>query len=292
MIKRVLISMFAVGVLGGVFGATVQQQKVKRLFASPSSAELKALKATIGKPFESGYVFVAGKYLKPPYRIERYGTVLRVNGIQVSGPVVSWNAFAKTQDGARAIELEPAEPVGVEPEPVPERKKAVVAEAEDDDEETTLDDLFEDDDGGAAASTSVSAAAETARPKARRVRYVFDGGFVLNDRARALLDKVNAERAQVERILRAGGYVCFGRRYARVEGRPDLAQDLMEKLPDLMKRHPEHDDFARAARQEGLVYLPTPLIDDFFTNRFDYLLLASRKRSDAERKAWRKLTGD
>lgn len=294
-LKAGMTAVVATLLLMGAGAATVQQREVKRIFAAPPVASLKALKATVGKPFEAGYVFVGGKYVKPPYKVERYGTVIRINGIQVTGQVVPWNAFAKTQDGAHLREESaPAADGAGQDAPAAAAPSAVTAA--DDDDETTLDDLFSDEDeviapaGSPSAAAAPSAAAPS--PKRRRAEYVFDGPFVMNDRARALLEKVNAVRSQIDRQLRAGGFVCFGSRYARVDGRPELAKDLLEKLPDLMKRQSEHEAFVRAARQAGFAYLPASLIDDFFTNRFDYLLLTERKKADAERKQWQKLMGN
>jgi hypothetical protein len=54
---------------------------IPNTFEKPSIDALKALKATVGKPFSAGYVFVDGHYINPPYTVQRYGTVIRINGI-------------------------------------------------------------------------------------------------------------------------------------------------------------------------------------------------------------------
>ena len=63
----------------------------------PLPKESAALGVTKGKPISSGFVFVNGKHLKPPYVVERWGTGIRINRTQVTGPLVSWEEFLKTQ---------------------------------------------------------------------------------------------------------------------------------------------------------------------------------------------------
>lgn len=304
MFKRIAACLLAVLLFQGGGAATVQQQEVKRSFPPPPAPALKALKATVGKPFTAGYVFIDGKYVKPPYKVERYGTVIRINGYQVTGEIVPWNAFAKTQPGARR-KAAPAEPeTAVEPEaeddssPKPVAGSAAEEEGSDEDEDSVLDELFCDDrepepetePGDTASATGKSGGKPArAKPKRRAEVYEFDGPFELNASAAELLARINARRTQIDKDLRSGGYVCFGSRYVGARGDAKLAKDLLDRLPGIMKRCSDHAEFANAMRQAGFVYLPKGLVDDFFRNRFDYLLLDSRKKDDAERKQWQTL---
>ena len=83
-------------------------------FATVPKQALVELKATVGKPFSSGLVFVNGKFLDPPYKIERYGTAIRINGVQVTNEIIPWTEFLKTQAGARIEKVDP--PAGAEPQ--------------------------------------------------------------------------------------------------------------------------------------------------------------------------------
>ena len=293
MFKRILSCLFAALLFQGAVAATVQQQEVKRLFAPPPAEALKALKAAVGKPFTAGYVFIDGKYIKPPYKVERYGTVIRINGHQVTDQIIPWQLFVKTQPGAVATKVAPppaaegAEEPAAEPEPEPEPE---AEEVEDDDDEMTLDDLFDD----VAVKSSKPKAAKKAKKakkasKGPKVVYSLDGEFVMNDASRALLEKINTVRTRIDTLLRTGGYACFSSRYTPVRGDVAVARSVVDKLPDLMKRYSDREAFRKAARQAGLSYLPTALIDDFHRNRFDYLLLVNRKKSDAEMKQWMNL---
>ena len=75
-------------------------------------ASATALGVTRGRPFSSGVVFVEGKYIEPPYVVERWGTGIRINGKAVTGQVINWNEFLKTQEGVKVSrseqEAEPA----------------------------------------------------------------------------------------------------------------------------------------------------------------------------------------
>ena len=73
------------------------QANSKSAFATVPKQALVELKATVGKPFSAGLVFINGKFLDPPYKVERYGTALRINGIQVTNEIVPWTEFPKTQ---------------------------------------------------------------------------------------------------------------------------------------------------------------------------------------------------
>ena len=113
-------------------------------FATVPKQALVELKATVGKPFSAGLVFVNGKFLDPPYKVERYGTALRINGIQVTNEIVPWTEFLKTQPGARVEKVETpqsADAPAAEPAPAAEEPEAEESYDSSDD----IDDLFDDD---------------------------------------------------------------------------------------------------------------------------------------------------
>ncbi|MBO7721771.1 MAG: hypothetical protein J6T01_05130 [Kiritimatiellae bacterium] len=76
---------------------------------SPAPADsVSALGITRGKSFSDGAVFVRGKYLPPPYVIERKGTVVYVNSTPVTPQIVNWNDFVKTQGVIKPSAAKPA----------------------------------------------------------------------------------------------------------------------------------------------------------------------------------------
>ena len=252
-------------------------------FRAPPVSVLKALKASVGKPFSAGYVFIDGRYVKPPYRVERYGNVLRVNGIVVTGPVVAWSEFAKTQRGAKFVRKEAAPDTGAAPAPAPVPVAPSGADADDD-----LDSLFDgDDDVPVASSAPVSPA-----PRVKEVpsgSWRLEGPFEKNEASAALLKRIDDARTRVDLCLRSGGCCFFGRGYADVRGEAAMAKELMEKLPALLQGYDKAEKFARAVRQAGFSYLPPALVGELFANRMQYIELARRRRDEAERREWQKL---
>ena len=83
MTKRHVLTLVATLCAGALAGAPATASAVKNNFPRPPAAAVTALNKTVGKPFDSGYVFIDGHYVKPPYTVERYGTVIRINGLQV-----------------------------------------------------------------------------------------------------------------------------------------------------------------------------------------------------------------
>ena len=109
-------------------------------FATVPKQALVELKATVGKPFSAGLVFVNGKFLDPPYKVERYGTALRINGIQVTNEIIPWTEFLKTQAGARVEKVDPppaAAASAQETAPVVEESETSDSSIDD------IDDLFD-----------------------------------------------------------------------------------------------------------------------------------------------------
>ena len=230
----------------------------------------KALGVTRGKPFSSGAVFVRGKFLPPPYVVERWGTGIRINSLPVTGQIVDWDEFLKTQSG---VKVERKEPPASAVQPVP--VAAPRAEASSDD--SALDDLFEDEPKAASRPSVVRKPAAAPRPKAT-ASYSLEGEFVPNDATKALVGRINAARTAIDKALRSGGFICFGERYSRVTGDRRAMLSMLDALPELQKRSADLNDFLAGVRAAGLVYLNEPLCADLFRNRVDYRKLQEDRR--------------
>ena len=240
----------------------------------------KALKITRGKPFSSGAVFINGKYIAPPYTVERWGTGVRINSIQVTGQIVDWTEFLKTQDGVKVEKTVAAPQEEARPEPVPEP-------VSEDTETSALDALFDD------APPAVSARKPSAAPAPKKAApapkasatYSMSGEFVLNADSKALLKRVNDARTEIDRILRAGGFICFGDRYSRVTGDRRTLMMMFDALPEIQQRAESVEDFCARVRAARLVYLNEVLCEDLFKNRIDYRKIKERRtryRSDRQ----------
>lgn len=281
----IMVALMALGTLAA------PQTQVQSSFAKPPAAAAKALRATVGKPFSSGFVFVDGRYLPPPYTVERYGTVIRINGVQVTSEIVPWDEFVKTQSGVTKSESVSEVPSTPEPEPEPE----IEEEEEEDDSESSLDDLFDDDPSPKKKSSSPKKRKSTYRPKPKKptvtVTYSFSGDFEPNERTKAYLDKVNQMRTRIDKHLRAGGYYFFGSRYSAISGDAGAARPLLAKLPELLRDNPNREAFQTAAYGAGFAYMPRALVTDLHRNRYLYPELISRRKAMQEEAKWATILG-
>ena len=235
-------------------------------FPEVPKASAKALKVTRGKPFSRGVVFVDGKYLEPPYVVERWGTGIRINSTPVTGPIVDWDEFLKTQDGVKVTKTEVAPPP---PPPV-----AVVEEVTevDDSDSSELDDLFDDDrkSGGKSAKRR-SVVRPVAPPKPKVVvSYSLEGEFVPNEATKELVGKINSVRTDIDRILRSGGFIFFGERYSRVTGDEPTLKRMLEALPEIQQNSVSANELRKRVTEANLVYLNATLCEELFANRADY----------------------
>lgn len=277
-----------------------------RAFETVPRRALTELKATVGKPFSAGLVFVNGKFIDPPYKVERFGTAIRINGIQVTDQIIPWSEFVKTQAGARAEkdEAPAAEQSGADGQPAaagqPDAEEPEQAEPQDGDEaasdasgQVDLDDLFADTppapkkkaparkpEGRAPAAPAAAPVAPAAPPAA------FEGEFKPNDRTRAMIAKINKRRTDIEVCLRKGGSCFFGVRYPAVMVDKGTADVFLGAIPQVMKNNSAFESFASAARAKGIAFLSEAELRDLFRNRFDYIRLEGRAKALKNESQW------
>ena len=250
----------------------------------------KALKVTRGRPFSAGAVFVNGKYIEPPYVVERWGTGIRINKIPVTGQIVDWNEFLKTQEGIRQEKKTISAPNPVPAPAVSTVQPAASSSAAEDVDASSLDDLFDDDPKPAkvkpaAKPIAVSRPVVSAAPRTV-VSYVLEGEFKMNEESKALRDRINGVRTEIDRILRAGGFICFGDSYSRVTGDKRTFARLLDSLPELQQRSGTVDSFRAGARAANLVYLNEVLCEELFRNRVDYRKLMERREKLKSDRKW------
>ncbi len=242
----------------------------------------KALGVTRGKKFSSGAVFINGKYIEPPYLVERWGTGIRINSIPVSGEVIPWIEFLKTQPGVKIEKSEVAAAPAKASEPVVTSAPA----ASDDVDTSSLDDLFDDDPKPAKAVKASKSAVAVPKPPKVAVTYVLSEKFSPNDDSKALLKRVNANRTEIDRMLRSGGFICFGDSYSQVQGDKRTFMEILEVLPELQQRSPDEQSFYSRVRAAKLVYLNEILCQDLFRNRMDYRKLKERREKLKSDQKW------
>ena len=287
-------------------------------FSPVPKASAKALGVTRGKSFSSGAVFVNGKFLEPPYVVERWGTGIRINKTPVTGQVVSWNEFLKTQPGVKVTKVEPKDeaPAPVAEEPAETNAVAEAAEApapaDSIAKAESLDEIFDEgedkpkDEGkekakgeeaksegeekakseGEVEKAKSEGEGEKAKPKTKaKVVYSIDGPFVPNEASKALVTRINATRTEIDKILRSGGFVFFGDKYERVVGDRRILQDLLVKLPEVQMNAKDVEDFCTKARAAQLDYLNDVLRWELYKNRVDYLKLRKLREQMKEKDA-------
>ena len=245
-------------------------------FTPAPKEAVRALKITKGKPFSSGVVFINGKFIEPPYVVERYGNVLRINKIQIANAVIDWSEFLKTQDNSVITKTEVVEePKSAEPEPEPVAATPISTDDDDD----PLADLF--DDSPAPKKTARKQAAHHAPAKKSEApktatTVALTGEFDLNAKAAMMVNKINAMRTEIDASLRRGGFFCFGSTYSRVSGDRAAANKILQDVPKIMKDNSEYGPFADGIRRAGFVYFPPNLVKEMFANRVDYLVMQKR----------------
>lgn len=102
--------------------------------------------------------------------------------------------------------------------------------------------------------------------------------FVMNDKGKRLLKRIDAYRTEIRRKLRDGNVYFFGSRYARVMVEPRLAKKLMAFLPEAMSDAKNAAALENACRAQGFMFLTRAVCEDLIKNRADYLQLIERRR--------------
>ena len=290
----------------------------------------RALQITRGKQIDSGLVFLDGKFLPPPYVVERYGNALRINGIQVTRALIPWGRFLMTQEGASVVTEESAagQPVAVEsksepkPQPQPKPKPAAKPTRAEVAAGNYLESLFDDDetedecviiddnetDFGTLlppkkqkAKPKVASKSTTEVPRAQqqpkpaeppqpcvRKRVQFDGTFVMNAKCKQMVARMNKRRAQVDTVLRSGGFVFFSSKHAWTTGDGGVCTRLLAKLPELMKDTNSEQEFLSKAIAAGFNFIQEDDLRLFYKNRLDCFKLIQRRnelKEEAKRKA-------
>lgn len=274
---------------------------------------LKYLKGEQGKPIKTGVVIVNGHYIKPPYKVSRYGNVIRINDIQVTGAVVSWNAFLATQDPSRVKKTvtEPsAAPAAAAP--AAEEQKEPSADIFDDDLSFSapsmaswmtistgdaLDDLFGDDEDETPSRPSRPSGGGVRRPPpppkppAPKVTYTLIGEFERNQKVEALARKVSEYRTKIDKHLRSGGLCIF-----TVGSAPKLldarqAQEFVNVIPEILRDAKSGPDLIAKLRAKRVIYVDQSLGPLFLANRADYLQYQALREEYRRDAATRRVMG-
>lgn len=238
----------------GVYGAE---------FVKAPAQAVEVLKAEQNKEaVRKGFVFLNGKFIPGPYRVARYGNVLKVNGKQVTSQIVSWNKFLIAQGVIEA-------PKAVAPKP------AAAATAK------SVDDLFDDDDAPApapAATSSSSSSVEAANVEISS----------LTPSAQKLKDRVNAARMSMQKILMNGDLIICGTEYSRQVVPAALANKFICALPDAVREANSGAELARSLAAKGFPFVNRTFCEELIKSQaenYEKLQQAARRIKDDEETA-------
>ncbi len=229
---------------------------------------LAELGTTLGQPSMSGFVFIEGRYIKPPYTVTRRGNAIFINRIQIEQPVAWPRNVAPAPAAARAIDadgdFEPITPDAAQPEspqPVAADAQAKVVQS--------IDDLFADDDDDPAPAPQPAAPAPAQAATSPEER----------EREKALvIESLERIRSGYEQALARGEIFFFGQRHNRVNGTYGTARTLIEVLPSALRYAESPLDLQNKLRQGGVYFLDIGICGEVFRHKNTFPLLEERLR--------------
>ena len=268
---RITTDMYTPWIVRVVGIAAVAACAARAQLPEVTEAALAELGIAYGVPGMSGFVFVEGRYLAPPYTVTRRGNGIFINRVQVEQPV-GWPRGVEPASAAHAVDAdgdfeavapEAAQPAPAQPVAEDAQKKAV----------KSIDDLFADEEEPAAAPQPAAArpapaastqAARSPEDHARDKAQVVEG-----------LDRI---RAGYEQALSRGEIFFFGQRHNRINGTYGTARTLMGVLPKALRYAESPLDLQHRLKQGGVYFLDIGICGELFKNRNTFPLLEERLR--------------
>jgi hypothetical protein len=234
---------------------------------------LSELGTTLGQPTMNGFVFIEGRYIKPPYTVTRRGNAIFINRIQIEQPVAWPRNVAPAPAAARAIDAdgdfepitpEEAQPATPQPAAADAQAKAV----------QSIDDLFADDDDDPAPAPQPAAVQPTA-PASAPIAISPEE----RKREKALaLEAIERIRVGYEQALMRGEIFFFGQRHNRVNGTYGTARTLIGVLPSALRYAESPLDLQNRLKQGGVYFLDIGICSEVFRHKNTFPLLEERLR--------------
>ncbi len=222
------------------------------------------LGSTSGTPQVNGFVFIAGRYISPPYTVTRRGNGIFINRIQVDQPF-PW-AFGAA-DGAASDSAVPkavdedGDFEEVEPTTVPARKAA------------DIDDLFSDIGASGGKPAEVKAEGTAKR----------DPELVKREKE-ALLEGLERLRKGYEVALGRGDVFFFGP-HKRVNGNYGTARTMLGVLPKALRYAQSPQELIQRLKQGGVFFIDIGICGQLYRNKTTFPLLGERLKKIEESEA-------
>jgi hypothetical protein len=244
---------------------------------------IEVLGTTVGTPQNSGFVFIEGRYLAPPYTVSRKGNGIFINRIQVEQPF-GWTAETltpstlatpkKAAEEPKKKELEkisifsdaPVQEATVPPtnELVAVEEKPVAAPAGN-----TLDALFNEGPAKVTPEDNKEASGEKKAPP-----------VILSQKQKdELRQKIDTMRQRFEVGLAQGEIFLFNYKYGRLNGTYGTAKTLFSVLPEAVRYAQSPQDLMARLNQGGVYFLDINACTDLYRNKLNFMVLSDRRRA-------------
>lgn len=237
----------------------------------PAEAK-RELGSTYGKGQMSGFVFIDGKYLPPPYTVTRIGNGIFINRIQVEQPV-AWSRFVPQEppkeDADSDFQEEPAEAPAPEAAPVKQSP------------EDELDELFGEEEAATPPQKTDAQKGEAEKEDPNQSDEI-----VVNGRTRTVAQEkeilkrhLDQMRERFETALARNEIFFFGRLHHRINGNYGTARQVMEVLPYALRDAQSAEDLQQRLQQGGVYFLDDKVVRQVYRNRVSYPILLERLRN-------------
>lgn len=243
---------------------------------------VEALGTTVGTPQNSGFVFIEGRYLAPPYTVSRKGNGIFINRIQVEQPF-GWTADTltpatiaspkKPAEDTKKKEPEKTSTFSDDPEPeetVPVTNELIAAEEKPvtPPAGNTLDTLFEE------GAPKVNPEDKKEVPSEKKAMPL-----ILSQKQKdELRQKLDSIRQRYEVGLAHGEIFLFNYKYGSLNGTYGTAKTLFSVLPEAVRYSQSPQDLMGRLNQGGVNFLDINACTDLYRNRLNFMVLSDRRQ--------------
>ncbi len=244
---------------------------------------IETLGTTVGTQQNSGFVFIEGRYLAPPYTVSRKGNGIFINRIQVEQPF-GWTAETLTPSAIAPPKKTAEEPKKKDPEktsifsdapaqeaPAPATNELVAAEEKPVDAPAgnTLDALFNE------GPAKVNPEDKQEAPGEKKAAPV-----ILSQKQKdELRQKLDMMRQRFEVGLAQGEIFLFNYKYGRLNGTYGTAKTLFSVLPEAVRYSQSPQDLMSRLNQGGVYFLDINACTDLYRNKLNFMVLSDRRRA-------------
>ena len=236
----------------------------------PPQGVVDALGSWQGKPCRTGFVFINGLYVKPPYTVEYKGNGIYLNGQLIDCPL----AFDSSKSGGtapaqKAVNTSSKPSAGgddffsFDDASVSQPKTAPSSPSSSESEDAFL--LDEDE------VKSAKATAAAPKPVAESVQLPPADVLVRHRQSMARLAKIYDDR------LQQGCLLMVGRTHTRTTGTYQTGRQLIEALPTAMRASHKGRELLKALQSKGIYFLDEPVCDAIMRNRLSFIAIDQRR---------------